>query len=245
MAEHWSRNEVEALVADYFAMLDVELRGKPFNKTARRCALAPLLNNRSDTSIERKRQNVSAILIELGYPYVDGYKPLPNYQGLLREAVVDRITADESLVSAVEESVIAEATVPGVDDLLARWEDPPESLQPLAYPKRARERSQRIARGVSYLEMEARNRSLGLAGELFTLNYERARLIRLGCGALADAVEHVAVSQGDGLGFDIRSFEQNGHRLFRFRDDPRLFGLSGALEDTCRLNPTQFAAQVK
>ena len=68
----WSRLEVEAIVADYFAMLGKELQDIPFSKTTHRRAIARMLHGRSDSSIELKHQNISAILIELGYPYIDG-----------------------------------------------------------------------------------------------------------------------------------------------------------------------------
>lgn len=78
MPSDWSRVEVEAAVADYFAMLRAERSGVSYNKTEHRRALSKLLHRRSDGSIERKHQNISAVLIELGMPYVEGYKPLSN-----------------------------------------------------------------------------------------------------------------------------------------------------------------------
>jgi hypothetical protein len=83
LPQDWSREEVEATVADYFAMLDQELRGLDYSKTQHRRALSLLVNQRTDAAIERKHQNISAILRELGFPYIFGYKPLPNYQQLL------------------------------------------------------------------------------------------------------------------------------------------------------------------
>jgi hypothetical protein len=76
-------------------------------------------------------------------------------------------------------------------------------------------RSRRVAEPprqvkVNYLALEASNASLGRAGEEFVVNYERARLIHAGKDKLADRVEHVALTRGDGLGFDVRSFEANG-----------------------------------
>jgi hypothetical protein len=62
----------------------------------------------------------------------------------------------------------------------------------------------------NYLEIEARNRSLGLAGEELVFRFERERLRLAGEHNLADQVEHVARTQGDGLGYDIRSFEVDG-----------------------------------
>lgn len=62
----------------------------------------------------------------------------------------------------------------------------------------------------NYLELEARNRVLGLAGEEFAIRFERERLWYLGQKRLADKIEHVARTRGDGEGFDILSFEESG-----------------------------------
>ena len=83
MALDWTREEVEATVADYLAMLSAEHIGQEYSKAEHRRRLGKLLNNRSDGAIERKHQNISAILIELCLPYVDGYKPLRNTEQLL------------------------------------------------------------------------------------------------------------------------------------------------------------------
>ena len=40
MADDWSREEVEATVADYFDMLGQELHGQNYNKSAHRRRLA-------------------------------------------------------------------------------------------------------------------------------------------------------------------------------------------------------------
>ena len=71
----WSAHEVELVVADYFAMLRAELLGEKYVKADHRRRLEPLLDGRSSKSVEWKCENVSAVLIELGYPYIDGYKP--------------------------------------------------------------------------------------------------------------------------------------------------------------------------
>ena len=54
--------------------------------------------------------------------------------------------------------------------------------------------------------MDIQNRKLGLAGELLVLEYERKNLIDAGRKDLAENVQHVSVEQGDGAGYDIRSF---------------------------------------
>lgn len=58
----WSRLEVEATVADYFHMLVMELSGQAYNKSAHRKALLLRLDHRSEGAVERKHQNISAIM---------------------------------------------------------------------------------------------------------------------------------------------------------------------------------------
>ena len=61
----WSSTELDAIVADYFAMLREEQLSRPYNKTAHRRALMTEVR-RSDASIEFKHRNISAVLTELG-----------------------------------------------------------------------------------------------------------------------------------------------------------------------------------
>jgi hypothetical protein len=76
----WSPNEVNLTVADYFLMLRAELVGEAYSKAAHSRQLQPLLNGHSKSSIEYKHQNISAVLVGLGLPYIEGYKPAWNYQ---------------------------------------------------------------------------------------------------------------------------------------------------------------------
>ena len=62
--------------------------------------------------------------------------------------------------------------------------------------------------------MVARNASLGRAGEAFVVEFEQRRLHELGLKKLADKVDHVAATQGDGLGYDVRSFDETGRDRF-------------------------------
>jgi hypothetical protein len=210
MAEDWSRHEVEATVEDYFSMLHAELRGEPFNKTEHRRQLAAVLRARSDGAIERKHQNVSAVLIELGFPYIRGYKPLRNYQQLLFDVVAARLAPDQAVVEIVATEVQRPAAVPTVDDILATLvEAPGPSPADRRYERATRERPA-VRPGVDYLALEARNRSLGAAGEEFVVRFEIARLLAARRDRLAARVEHVARTRGDGSGFDVLSFEESG-----------------------------------
>jgi hypothetical protein len=68
----WTAGEVDVLVDSYFRMLTEELAGRPYDKSEfRRQVMATI--RRSEGSIERKLQNVSAVLDEIGLPWI-GYK---------------------------------------------------------------------------------------------------------------------------------------------------------------------------
>ena len=208
MPEGWSTFEAEATVADYLAMLKKELRGFSYNKSEHRRALA-LRVKRSDLAIDRKHMNVSAILAELGYPWIDGYKPYSNYQNLLREIVVNQVAMDGELNALAEAVATAGPTTEEVPDVLGTLVPPPEPLP--KSPKAASDREPPPGKAVrNYLEQEARNNALGRAGEEFALKYERLRLLSLGLDRYADRLEHVAVTVGDHEGFDIRSFGEDG-----------------------------------
>lgn len=279
MAESWSREEVEIIVADYFEMLALELRDQSFNKAERNRSLQRILPLRTRGSIERKHQNISAVLLESGYPYVDGYKPLANYQELLRDTVEEKLGAASDVESAVAKAVESATEVPPViGDILSIQVDAPsrEKIAPMVNEPRASPRAN-VRR--DYLAIEARNHSLGRAGEQFVAKFEHERLWRAGAKRLAERVEVLATNRGDNFGYDILSFEVGGrerlievkttqfgpmtpffasknevatselereryqlYRLFRFRRDPKLFILPGALRSTCVLEAVQFSA---
>ena len=115
------------------------------------------------------------------------------------------------MVALVGDQVAAPAVVPSVDDILSVLIEPPSPGSNLPHPPGFREHVHPRPRiGFDYLGAEARNRSLGAAGEEFVLRFETARLIRAGEERLAGRVERVTETRGDGLGFDVLSFEVSG-----------------------------------
>lgn len=212
-AQDWSREEVEALVDDHLHMLTLELSGQTYNKSAHRSALQVKLRDRSDGSIERKHQNVSAVLIELGCPYIAGYKPLSNYQGLLFDVVADRIVHDRLFEQAAISAADQPAAPPLTSDFARLLETPPIVTQ-VAEPRTPAYVARSATLRKDYVDREARNRSLGAAGEEFVLAFERYRLHAMGEKRLSDRVDHVSKTKGDGLGYDVLSFESDGRERF-------------------------------
>jgi hypothetical protein len=210
----WSREEVEATVSDYLVMLQTELAGTPYNKTEHRRTLSRLLHRRSDGAIERKHQNISAILLQLGLPCIEGYKPLGNYQQLLFEVVEDVTCRAKHLLGSLAAEVQAPATIPSIGDILLAEVSAPAVLtsKHSAYADRVCE--PHIPRVVNYLAREAANQSLGSAGEEFVMRFETARLLAAGAESLASRIERVSITSGDSAGFDVLSFEESGKERF-------------------------------
>lgn len=259
---HWSLAEVETLVADYFVMLRHELRREPYSKADHRRALLASLSGRTPGYVERKHQNVSAILQENDLPYIDGYKPLHEYQLLLQGVVLDYVDDHPDLFDEVPATSSPPQTAS--TDVFA---SPPAGTGGNRSPSRPRP-----ARIVNFADRDATNHRLGKAGEQWVAEVEKRRLCEAGRPDLAERVSWVAQVEGDGHGYDIASFREDGeplyievkttnggkntpflispnevavsqekgcqyaiYRVFDFGKAPRVYVLTGDVRQTCNL----------
>jgi hypothetical protein len=60
---------------------------------------------------------------------------------------------------------------------------------------------------------DSKNRELGCNGELFVVEFERKRLQAAGRADLADQIKWVSQEVGDGLGYDVLSYTDQGQQL--------------------------------
>ena len=266
----WTRPEIEAIVAEYMAMLQTELTGGRIVKAERNRALQEL-TGRSRGSIEYKHQNISAVMSEFGLPFVRGYKPARNYQRALFEAVDAHLRA-----RGLHDSLAATASmgVASPSDLVYQPAPILSSVQ-----KRIDPDIHTIIRRFDPAVRDARARALGEAGELFVFQAEQNWLSSNGRDDLAAKVRWVAKEDGDGAGFDILSFSRRGEerwlevkttngppttpfwisenerrvsednpdtfrltRLFDFSRQPGAFRLKPPLTNHLRLLPSQYRA---
>lgn len=207
--EHWTVDEVEAIVGDYFEMLRKELAGEPFSKTAHRQGLALRLHSRSNGSIEFKHANISAVLVGFGLPYIDGYKPRGNYQQLLEQKVLEYLTVRDDLIPELADSPVLNPTQADAPErpFAAMVEAPPE---PVEHGPRIWSPDARVVQ-VDFVRRDAQNRVLGRLGEEFVLELERRRLQDDARRPdLARKVEWMSEERGDGAGYDIASFNEDG-----------------------------------
>lgn len=264
--EDWSATELDAIIADYFAMLGDELVKRPYVKAQHRTVLMQQIG-RSAASVEFKHRNISAVLQELGLPWIWGYKPALNFQDALFEAV-DRYLSDHRDVVEHQPAPIQPAVL---DEIF--------TAIPTSEPRQLRASLDRLVRKFDPVERDFRNRQLGRAGEQFVVDVERQRLAAQDRSDLADKVRWVAMEDGDGAGFDILSFDHQGkerlievkttngaaqtpfyvtrnemavaserpeywylYRVHLFAQEPKIFRVRPPLERVLRLSPETWRA---
>ncbi|MFJ3047284.1 DUF3883 domain-containing protein [Herbaspirillum chlorophenolicum] len=203
MANDWSDEEVRATIASYFDMLAREAHQQAYKKSDYNTELRQKLVNRSEGAIEWKHQNVSAVLENLGLPFINGYKPRHNVQSLLRQEIENYIRSNskqiEEIVDAMEE--MQEPHQQTFEGVLV---DPPAASTINLNLDKTRSR---FPLQIDYAARDESNRQLGRAGEQWVLEYEKKRLLDDGLPELVVQVDWVADRIGDGLGYDILSFD--------------------------------------
>lgn len=197
----WREDELDAIVADYFEMLEAELSGHPYVKSRHSKALMARIV-RTHRSVEFKHQNISAVLDELGMPWIPGYIPKRNYQNAIFDAIDRYLSKHPDVLERVPAGPKAAAS----DEIFV----PAPVLQADSAP--LPERLRRLVRKFDPVERDHRNRSLGKAGEEFVVNLERRRLAEADRLDLARKVRWVAAEDGDGAGFDVLSFDFSGQQ---------------------------------
>jgi hypothetical protein len=268
----WTPAELNAIVADYFDMLTRELKGQDYSKTEHRNALQRVVN-RPRGSIERKHQNISAVLGELGFPWILGYKPLRNYQAALVDVIEAQLNRRAQKLDEVRRATTTAAT--DFDPKKVFVAPPSKVPEPLGGDPLVR-----VIQKFDPARRDAANRRLGEDGERWVLKLERARLTAAGHAQLAKKVAWVSKDLGDGLGYDIESFDEAGqqifievkttkglidtpfylsenerrvaarkarayrlYRLFNFGVDPHIFPVSGPLDNRLSLAPISYRAR--
>jgi hypothetical protein len=204
---NWSDVENDLTVADYFAMMSKELAGVEYNKAEHRRNLLNAID-RPKGAIEFKHQNISAILLGLGHPWIVGYKPASNYQSALLDAVIRYLNIQPLMMETTPKLATSLQKFSDLEDRML-WIGPPPTHSN-APPKVDLAKARAVAEKFDVAERDARNRQLGLAGEALILAHERANLKSQGRIDLSNKVRWVSQVDGDGAGYDILSFEPDG-----------------------------------
>jgi len=205
----WTKNEVRLIVADYFSMLDAEVLGIPYKKSEHRRLLIPRLGGRSDGSVEFKHSNVSGVLVDMGLPYIEGYKPRSNYQNILFtevEAFLDQrpeFLEQWAIAPALNPTQVVRAANWNPDEIIVAPPEITHQSLPTQKPWLSRK-----GKRIDFAERDLRNRQTGDIGEKFVFDLEQYRLNQAGRDDLAQKVVWASKDMGDGLGFDILSHDE-------------------------------------
>jgi hypothetical protein len=266
----WSDDELDAIIADYFEMLSAELSDQPYIKSRHNQALMARIE-RTHRSVEFKHQNISAVLDELGLPWIPGYKPKRNYQNAIFGAIDRFLSNHHDMLELGPRSVAAPPTT--ARELFVERPVLTPAGEPTPAPLR------RLVQKFDPVERDHKNRSLGRAGEEFVVEVERRQLMQADRSDLASKVRWVAAEDGDGAGFDVLSFDRKGkerllevkttngsartpffltrnecalanerpedwciYRVHLFATQPKIFTLSPPLEKTVNLQPDTWRA---
>ena len=125
-------------------MLRAELAGQPYVKADFNREVQAA-TGRSRGAVEYKFANISAVLRDIGLPYVLGYKPYPNYQRALR-AEVERFLARDPEIPRLLEEMPAPELPPTVQLVQV---DPPVMAPPRHQRPRPDNRRRRLPRAPS------------------------------------------------------------------------------------------------
>lgn len=211
MPNAWTRDEVEVIVADYFAMLKAELSGELYSKAEHNRGLQRRIG-RNKGSIEFKHQNISAVLVNFHQPFIPGYLPRQNYQKLLEQVVLEWLSTEPRFFQRLADGpVLTPIGRPAIEPGLrvtSLIEKPPEGVVEVD-PEEAVERSATFHQ-TDFVRRDAENRLLGRLGEEWVVEFEQRRLHdEERQPDLAKRVEWIADTRGDGAGYDIASFNSN------------------------------------
>ena len=265
---NWTGDELDLIVADYFLMLNDEISGAPFNKAEHNRLLRRQIE-RTESSIEFKHQNISAVLQQLEVPRIRGYLPAANFQKAI-------IAAVDRYISQNPSALHPERQIQGLSERPGLFVEPPPALLPV---KPRQEDLERLVRKFNPVERDFRNRKLGRDGEELVFHFELEQLRQFERPDLAKKVRWVSEEDGDGAGYDILSFDANGNerflevkttvgseitpfyitrnelllsserpdafrlcRVFEFSTQPRMFELVPPLKDHVRLSPLSYEA---
>jgi Domain of unknown function (DUF3883) len=265
---NWTDEELDLIVADYFSMLNDEAAGTHYTKADHNRDLQKHID-RSQGSIEFKHQNISAVLLKLGLPRINGYLPAANYQRTI-------IPAIDRYLSWHPAALHPEKIVEGLAERQGLFVGTPPPLLPATPPKPDIER---LVRKFNPVERDFRNRRLGRDGEELVFHHERQRLNHLDRPDLAKKIRWISEELGDGAGYDILSFDVSGKerllevkttvgadvtpfyitrnelslaserpdafrlcRVFDFSNHPRMFELAPPLEKLVHLSPLNYEA---
>ncbi len=213
----WEADDIAPVFNAYFEMLDNDLRRIQVNKAAKYRELSAI-TGRTIKSVERKFRNISAVLAKLEEPWIRGLLPDNNFQNALSDAI------EIQLSSKAHQPILIPSAASGLQEAQAEYTPHPGNATgllgdvpvPLLTLKSEKlpDHMERLVRKFDPVMRDFRAREIGEAGERLVLEHERAKLLYAGQTELARKVLWVSKELGDGAGYDVKSYDENGREKF-------------------------------
>lgn len=213
----WEADEIGPVVDAYFEMLDNDIRRIQINKAAKYRELSAI-TGRTIKSVERKFRNISAVLAKLEEPWIRGLLPDTNFQNALSAAI------EIQLSNKAHQPIFVPSLASGLQEEEAEFEPHPGNSTgllgyvpvPLLTSKTEKlpDHMERLVRKFDPVMRDFRAREIGEAGERLVLEHERAKLLHAGRPELARKVLWISKELGDGAGYDVKSFDEDGREKF-------------------------------
>lgn len=90
----WTQEEIEAAVTAYLVMLEAEQKRLPYSKAdINRTLQEGALRGRTKGAIEYRMQNITSVMMDIGKPWIHGYKPAKNVGSGVR-ALIEQALAE-------------------------------------------------------------------------------------------------------------------------------------------------------
>jgi len=176
--------------------------------------------HKSNKVVKLKLQHISSILVNSDLPYIEDFKPIPR-------AEIDLIDWNETvnLKKILTEKFNKKDNILFFDDIADRTEFKPDyNFKSIVEEKPIQnvfenenlteKKSIRIKPKINYIEREIRNTKLGEEGEKWVIAFEQNRLLNLGLSNLVKKIVWASKDIGDGLGYDVISYNENQEKIF-------------------------------
>ncbi len=176
--------------------------------------------HKSSKSVRLKLQHISSILVNSDLPYIEEFKPIPR-------ADIDLIDWNETLnlKKILTEKFNKKENILFFDQIADRNEFKPNyNFENLVEDKPEQDvfekenltekKSIKIRPKINYIEREIKNTKLGEEGEKWVIAFEQNKLQKLGLSNLVKEIIWASKDIGDGLGYDVISFNEHQEKIF-------------------------------
>jgi Domain of unknown function (DUF3883) len=218
--ENWTYSETELICEFYITELKSYIVFQNNKVLGEATKILKIELGKPTKSIKLKLQHISSILVNSDLPYLEDYKPIPRAEiditdwtetYNLKKILLERFNRTD-LTKLLLDLSTKDTFNLKLPITLELDEIPDENIYDEIGV--SEQKSFKIRPKINYVEREIKNSKLGEAGEEWVLNFEKQRLSSIGLERLIEKISWVSKEIGDGLGYDIISYNSNSEQIY-------------------------------